>query len=64
MDIYEAARRARETADASVDRGDHALANALTAAVRTEEDQLLLDALVECGPAHGVPPWSQVSSQG
>ncbi len=40
MGLSNAARAAREIADRSIDRGDHALANALEAAVWCEEDDL------------------------
>ena len=63
MNVYEAARRAREVADASIDRGDHALANALEAARRCEEDRVLANGLVEPGPVDDLPPWSEVSAQ-
>jgi hypothetical protein len=60
-----AAELARERAGASMDRGDHELANALEAACKAFEDAALLELLTEPStPANAPPPWSDVSEPG
>ena len=64
MSLHDAARRAREHADVCTDRGCHAVANALEAAQRAEEDRLLMAGLTEPDPGVPFPKWSQVSQPG
>jgi hypothetical protein len=54
--LDDAARAARTKTDQSVDPGDHALAHALRAAQRVEEDRLLADALHEEPDLTGIEP--------
>jgi hypothetical protein len=59
MSLSDRARAARAAADCSTDRGVHAVANALEAAQRAEEDTLLADALHQEPDLTGLSPESE-----
>jgi hypothetical protein len=63
--LREAAEAARELAGRSINPADHAVANALEAAVKVEQNRALLAALSEPPtPETAPPPWSEVSEPG
>ena len=59
VSLHDAARAAREKADVSLGPRDHQMALALAAAVRAEENRVLLGLIEPANPAP--PPWSEVS---
>ena len=65
MTTREAADNWRAAADVSVDKGVHAVANAMEAAARAEEDPVMRAALgIEGGVVDDAPPWSEISEPG
>jgi hypothetical protein len=61
MNLSDRARRAREIADRSLDRGDHMHANAMEAALAAEARALVGSTESDLS---GLPPWSEASKPG
>lgn len=61
MSLEEAARRAREIADTSIDPFDHMRANAMEGAVAAERLNAKHAANPPAGDTSDLPPWPQVS---
>ena len=64
MSLSDAARRAREIADASTDWRDHRIALALEGAVAAERQAANFALNPPDGDTSDLPPWSEVSASG